>query len=754
MDNLLPLINWGLSAAEGPLLASWTLTSPWMLCWLGLVIVPVLLHFLGKQAAVVIPWGAMGLLRRAAAQHARQYRLRRYLLLATRIGAVILLAIAWSDPTHWFPLPPQDVTGPQLWVLVLDGSISMDYRQQEESRWDLAKEWAKQQIHSAPAGTAFTLFVMADPPQVIVRHPAFRAADVLSELESLQVTHAEADLHGTLAEAQQIIQEAQKAFPQLATTRVKIFTDLEKSTWEEIREPAGADIAKQLCEKAQVHLHWVGATQMGQVPQGNQALLHATIVPSLLQAGETFQVEGELANFDTSRGHNRTVQLLAGGVLMDEQDVSIAVGGRATCILQGQANTAGDMALELRMSEDDFPADDVWFQIAVVRSEIRLLAVEGAPGELFPFQTAIRAGDQESNASIETISESALSDKELSGYDAIVLGNVAELSRQEGARIRRFVREGGGLLLFAGDRTNGLDLSNKLGVMGDGQADSILPCRLGKVESTSSVTLQIPDKKHPIVHPFMGATGTGLEDIPVWRLLEAVPSAGSHVAIALENGSPLLVTGQAGSGSVAVWTSSASPLSIDKQAQPAIAWSAFYSWPSFPPLAQEMLGYCIAPVASPRQFSSGERLRGILRPDNQLAATMSGQGSVMFELLDVDGKQEQIVMDRLEMGYAWEAKPRLRAEIGRLMQTHDNTPVQQLAINATRKESALEILDRGQLPSGFRLDSPAAQGDMSVTLPQPPRSEAWFRAALFAAFGLLLGEVLLLRWKRPRSSEG
>lgn len=754
MDRLSPFMDWGLTAAEGSLLASWTLSSPWMLSWLGLALVPVLLHFLGKQAAVVIPWGAMGLLRQAAAQHARQYRIRRYLLLATRIGAVVLLAIAWSDPTRWFPLPPQDASGPQLWVLVLDGSISMDYRQQEESRWDLAKEWAKQQIRSAPAGTAFTLLVMADHPQVIVRHPAFRGDDVLSELESLQVTHAVADLHAALTEAQAITREAQKAFPQLATARVKIFTDLESSTWDEIREPAGADIAKQLCEESQVHLHWVGATQKGQFPQGNKAILRATIVPSLLQAGETFQVEAELANFDISRGHNRTVQLLAGGELMDEQDVSIAAGGRATCILQGRSISPGDLPLELRMEADDFPADDVWYQIAVARSSIRLLAVEGAPGELFPFQAAIMAGDQESNATIETIPESALSDKELSGYDAIVLGNVAELSRQEGARIRRFVREGGGLILFAGDRTNGLDISSKLGVMGDGQADAILPCRLGKVVSSTSLTLQVLDKKHPIVHPFMGATGTGLEDIPVWRLLEAIPSAGSQVAIALESGGPLLITGQAGSGSVVVWTSSASSLSIDKLAQPATSWSAFSSWPSFLPLAQEMLGYCVAPVASPRQFVTGERLHGILRPENQLAASMAGQGSGVFELLDSDGKQEQIVMDRLEMGYAWEAKPRLRAEIGRLMRTHDDALVQQLAINATRKESALQVLDREQLPSGFRLDSPAAGGDMSVVLPQSPRSETWFRAALFAAFGLLLGEVLLLRWKRPRSSEG
>lgn len=753
MEALLPKIHGELALSASPILASWTLSSPWMLSWLGLIVVPVLLHFLGKQAAIVIPWGAMGLLRKAAAQHARQYRLRRYLLLVMRIGAVILLAIAWSDPTRWFPLPPQDSSGPQLWVLVLDGSISMDYRQQEESRWDLAKEWAKQQIHSAPAGTAITLLVMADPPQVIVRHPAFRSEDVLSELESLQVTHAEADLHGTLADALHITQEAQKAFPQLATARIEIFTDLEASTWEAIREPAVADLAKQLSQMAQVNLHWVGKAREGELRKGNQALLHATIVPSLLQTGETFQVEAELANFDTSKGHNRTVQLLSGGQLMDEQDVSIAAGGRATCLLQGQASVAGDMPLELRMVEDEFPADDVWYQIAVVRSEIRLLAVEGAPGELFPFQTAIRAGDQESSTSIETIPESALSDKELSGYDAIILGNVAELSRQEGARIRRFVREGGGLLLFAGDRTNGPDLSSKLGVMGDGQADAILPCRLGKVASSTSVTLQIPDKNHPIVHPFMGATGTGLEDIPVWRFLEAVPSAGSRLAIALENGSPLLVSGQAGSGSVVVWTSSASPLSIDKQTQPAIAWSAFYSWPSFPPLAQEMLGYSIAPVSSPRQFVTGKRLRGILRPDNQLAANMSGQGSSMFELLDADGKQEQIVMDRLEMGYAWEAKPRLRAEIGRLMRTHDDTPVQQLAINATRKESDLEMLDQEQLPEMFRLDSPTAQGDIRVALPQPPRSEPWFRAAIFAAFCLLLSEVILLAWKRPRSSE-
>lgn len=727
-------------------LATWTLSSPWMLSWLGLAIVPLALHLWGKRATSSIAWGAMGLLRKAVAMQANHYRFRRLLLLLIRLLAVAMLAIAWSQPTRWFPLPPQESDGRQLLVIVLDGSISMDLRQGEKSRWDLAKEWANQRIQGASQGTAFALVVMANPPQLIVRHPAFGAKDVLGELNSLEVTHCEASLTATLAEVQTIVQEAKASFPQLTAAKVLFFTDLEKQTWEPMRSGEASRAAEPLSKLASLHLFVVAEANSIAKNATNQSILNTIVSPSLLQVGDRFQVEVELANFDTERGHQHTVQLFSGGTLADEQDISIAAGGRATCVLSGTASSAGDLPLELRIAKDDFPADDIWYQIASVRQSLRILAIEGGPQELFPFCTALKSGNVSDALQIDQIPQSAFSDINLSIYDAIILGNLAELSAQEGTRLKRFVREGGGLIILSGSRLNPSDLMNKVGVVGDGQSDSILPGKLGTAIASANGPLQVNEFRHPIVRPFQGFSGGGLEDIPVWRHLPLTPAPGTLVALALSNGDPLLVTSRCGSGTVVLWTTSTSEKSIDTSVEPVIAWSAFSTWPSFPPLAQEMLGYAVTLPSAPRQFSAGQTIRGMLRTQGEADPQANERAETSLELRDAQGRREQIVSEWLETGLFWEARPRLKSGIIELFSEAREMVLEQLAVNASRRESSLETIATVDLPPILQVEALASSGNEGLALPATPSSEAWFHGMLVAALLLLVAEVVTLAW--------
>ena len=60
--------------------------------------VPILLHLFHRKTEVVIDFPAVSLLKRAPTQQHRRRRLRELILLALRVGALILLALSFARP--------------------------------------------------------------------------------------------------------------------------------------------------------------------------------------------------------------------------------------------------------------------------------------------------------------------------------------------------------------------------------------------------------------------------------------------------------------------------------------------------------------------------------------------------------------------------------------------------------------------------------------------------------------------------------
>ena len=73
-------------------------------------------------------------------------------------------------------------------VLVLDASYSMDYRQADATRFDLAKGLASEFVRQSMQGDGFTLIQLAAPPRVVVSDPVFDRESMVAEIAQL-TTH-------------------------------------------------------------------------------------------------------------------------------------------------------------------------------------------------------------------------------------------------------------------------------------------------------------------------------------------------------------------------------------------------------------------------------------------------------------------------------------------------------------------------------------------------------------------------------------
>lgn len=144
---------------------------------------------LGRHAVL-----AVGMLE----QNSRRLRMESLLLLLVRCGLLALLAFALSEPFQESESAIAAGTQSIHRILVIDGSLSMSAPSGSGSRFDLALQKAREIVEQSAVGDSFNLCrVGSASPAIIIRRPAHDPADVLREIDRLQLLDDLGDVAGT-----------------------------------------------------------------------------------------------------------------------------------------------------------------------------------------------------------------------------------------------------------------------------------------------------------------------------------------------------------------------------------------------------------------------------------------------------------------------------------------------------------------------------------------------------------------------------
>lgn len=211
------------------LLALWM--HPAMLAWLAAAAAPLVIHLLSRRRYRETSWAAMQYLLAAMRKNQRRIRVEHWLLLLVRTAIVVAVVLAVAEPLLQTTGLIARTGQPTHKVLVVDASYSMAFKPTDRSRFERAKQLAEQIVDESSQGDAFTLVLMADPPQVIVGSPSFAPADFVNEIANLKLTHGGADLAATLVRVDEILQTAHREYPRLAQEQVFFLTDLGRTSW-------------------------------------------------------------------------------------------------------------------------------------------------------------------------------------------------------------------------------------------------------------------------------------------------------------------------------------------------------------------------------------------------------------------------------------------------------------------------------------------------------------------------------------------
>jgi hypothetical protein len=705
--------------------------APALLLGLIAAVLPWIIHRIGRRRARPVRFAAMELLLRAEREVSARRRLRDVALLLARTGLAMALPLAFARPfTEVRSDLPAVTTHSQSAVVVIDDSASMRRGLgREGTPFDVAQARAREIVEHLSPDSEIALVLASEGSAAPIAELSGDRARVAAALAAVTVSARRADFAAALRRATQMLASSTRG-----DRLIYVITDLQAAGWEDVAPAllaAGPEI--------------VVLDASGGEAWTNRAVVGLGAEPAPEEGAQGIAVVAEIANFAAEPARSLGITLRLDGVEVARGFVDVPAGGRARKRFVHTVS-GGARQAEVVIDHDGFVLDDRRACRVEASRGLRVLLVDGDPrtvrteDEAFFLEAALRAGG--SNFSVTTVLPDELATRELAGFGAVFMANVARPNAAGAAAITRYVEGGGGLFISVGDRVD-VDAWNQT-------MKTVLPQPLGLKRSAAALPGARPegetvdlrpaerlapiDRRHPLLAAFP-ARGEGLASARFFQflLLGPVPEApGRRIVLRYENGAPALVDAEIGRGRVLLLTTS-----VDRE------WTDLPIRPGFLPLVQEAARYLAAAPSG----------------DATATVTVGGKREIV---LSADDRRVEVVKPNGESAWlspaAHPGEPKARPTVlfdetdepglyrvraARPDGTVDERPDAAFAVTLDTSES-----DPARLADNKRPDRASARGAGGP--PPRRRLELWHALGAVAIALVLLESLLTLRFRRGR----
>lgn len=613
------------------LLLAFSFASPWLLWGLGLAAAPIIIHLLNKRKYKETTWAAMKFLLEAVRKNARRVRIEQLALLAVRTLILVLLVSALAQPLVEQLGAFFQASQPAHKIIVLDASLSMGVQVGENSLFDRVKDVAREIVEAGRQGDVFNVVRISNlPPTVIVQTPAYQTANVIEEIEQLQLPHG----RGNLADALEKVDELLKAAPDVPQKEIYLISDFQRATWLADSTDEAARV-KGLLKKFEDAGHLV-LVDVGQSILDNVGVTRVESQDPFVTTSRAARFRAAIRNFGKERVTGRVVEFLVDDKLVEQRAVDLNAGAE---VIENFAQTfqyGGEHRVQVRLQKDRLPLDDSRWLAVPVKEQIKVLCLNGGtsgrgPGKatdflelaLSPVRIGLPgAGPPRNTIETTIVNESELPGLDLSQYDCVFVCNVRLFTDREAQLLEAYVRGGGGLVWCVGDQIQAENYNDVLYRSGEGILPAKLGDRRGDPEKRETVyTFDPGDFTHPVVEAFQGNPNAGLESTQIYAYVETSvsPTRPARVALRFDTGDAAIVEATIGRGKSVLITTA-----VDDR------WSLWPLWPSFLPMIHEIVQFAVSGRWGERERLVGESLTevlpsgavevdaAVLRPDGQI----------------------------------------------------------------------------------------------------------------------------------------
>ena len=661
--------------------------------------VPILIHLINRHRALVHRFPALRFLLMADRRTARKFRLYQLLLLALRVLAILLLALLLSQPRWGGEASAALSQPPQTTVVLLDNSLSMQFRDGQETRLERAKTLAGQLLEGIAApDSAVVLPLVSDDPDAEPPLPGANMAALWDQMRAIAASHEAVDVAAAVQRAVEILQASTAP-----RRRLVLLTDLTVHGWEEFR----ASDLPRLPEDLTVHVIRLGSPER----DANTLISDVRVTEPPFIEQTPLDVIVWVRNRSDEPVRSLRVDLLLGGETVGQQLTDLAADEEVAVPFRIVAPAAGLHWGEVRLQGDAFGEDDRFYVALRTVAPARVLVVDGDPGaSLFDSETFYLFSALQPRGSLgpplfhpKPLVWEGLEQERLSDYSVIVLCNVEALSPQVRQGLHQFVTEGGGLIFFAGHQVD----PARYNTLFYGSDTPLLPVALGEPvqhPEDAPVTLRPPTSwrgngVHEALAVFSGDAAEMLTRSRFYRYVSvAEDEAGeADVLLSYDDGQPFLLERALGRGRVLLFTATA-----DRD------WTDLPTRIAYVPLLHSVVGYAA-------QLSEAAQRPQVFLPGPTAVRFQGVQEDGSLTILTPDGKE---LLSRFADREGVIEAPVTEYTVPGIYRLSANADTDYLAVNATRAESDFAKLQQPDLrarwqPLPILLEEEATLGEQA-----------------------------------------
>ena len=524
------------------------------------VALPIVLHLIMRRKPRHVEFPALRFIQQRHETNQRRLRLRHLLLLALRVAAIGLLAMALARPSVKFSGTLGSQQAPVAAALVFDTSMRMQYRSDNQTRLEAAGDWGTWLLGQLPRDSQFAVIDtrLATRPVWIDRSLTGH------RLQRLSASGSSRSLVSVLDDAFRLLGESD-----LVRKEVYIFTDMARVSWP---TDSATQLQNRIADLSEVGIYVV---DVGVENPTNWALGELRLSSDVLSSQTPLEIETELSfvgpplnqTIGQTIGQTieqtieRTIELYLsppGATQTDPtEETAQKKGTRIVTLESGQSQNIafdlGGLGLGTHqgyvqiVGQDGLACDDRRFFTVEVKPPWRVLvAAPDLPDRyahalylteaISPTESRLSGWNQ---FDCETIKLSVLAGQVLDGYSAVCLLDPTPLASKTWEKLADFARAGHGVAIFLGRNADPIQSFNQP------PAQQLLAGKLKHQAKNRYGDLHLSPRVagHPILAEFGELTDTVPWSLsPVfryWKLGEL--AEGVHVVVPFSDNRPAIL---------------------------------------------------------------------------------------------------------------------------------------------------------------------------------------------------------------------
>jgi hypothetical protein len=585
--------------------------TPWFLIGMSALAIPVLIHLIQRERKRVVVFPSLMFLRRIPYQSVRRRSIRHWLLLLLRAAAILLIVAAFARP--FIPqgaLAQAASVGAREVVVLLDQSASMGYG----DHFQRARDAARTAIDGLGGEDKATLVLFARNAEESVRATTDRVR-LKQAVDAAQVTSNSTRYGPALKLAQSILTASS-----LNRKEVVLVSDFQKTGWsgaEELKFPDGTVLTP---------------ISVASPETSNVSIPSLSFARASFSGQERITVTAGVVNRGNTPVNGLTTVLEVDGQTIESKPVTIAANSSASVSFAAFTLSAAYLRGTVRAGTDPLPQDNAFHFVLTPSRPVSVLVV--APREESGQRTdstlylskALSIGTTPAFET-EIVSAVRMAPASLQKRSVVILNDTPFPPAAAGGAMKRFVEQGGGLLVVLGEHSSWPT-----------NDAALLPGTLGGIVDRPDGrggALGFLDYSHPVFEVFKAPRSGDFSGTRVFRYRALTAPEGTRVLARFDDGSVAATEQRIGLGRVVTWNTT-----LDD------SWSDLSKKPVFLPLVHQLARYLaryeepaawrtvgqVLDLSSASILAGGRRDRVALTPSGRRVTLTTGSGPEFLEL--------------------------------------------------------------------------------------------------------------------------